>query len=305
MPEMIITRGAPASGKSTFAAQWVAERKGERIEANRDSIRSMLGFPPLGSREQEAFVNKVHGSIVNSALKAENSLIISDTNLRSKGVKDFIRLGLKRNYSVQVKDFDVPLAELIRRDAAREKSVGAEVIQAMHQRFNSRESIEKLFTDAMKDPKAVFSPITQDPSLPRAVVFDMDGTLANLGARNPYDYTMVLDDTLNENIAELARGYAARGVSVIVFSGREDYSYDDTKAWLALHDVPVTELYMRATGDGRKDSIIKRELIEKHLVDKFFVESWIDDRQQVVDMVRQTFAHQNPTVCLQVDYGNF
>lgn len=305
MAEMIITRGTPASGKSTFAQNWVAERQGERIEANRDSIRMMLGFPLLGSKEQEDMVTRIHRAIIDGAIKAEKSIIVSDTNLRSRGVKDLIRLANKHGYSARVEDFDVPLAELIRRDAAREKSVGEEVIKRMHQRFNSRESIEGLFSGALELPPSAFPPIDQDPALPRAVVFDMDGTLANIGERNPYTYTLVGEDLLNENIAEMARAYAKRGVKVIIFSGREDVCYEETMTWLQVNDVPMSELHMRSAGDGRKDSIIKRELIEAHLVGKYFVESWIDDRQQVVDMVRHTFGHENPTICLQVDYGDF
>lgn len=305
MPEMIITRGVPASGKSTFARNWVAEMPDERVEINRDNIRLALGFPLLGTHEQENMVTMVQDKMMAMAFKSGTNIIISNTNLRARFVKDLIRMGMAHDYTVEVMDFDVPLDELLRRDAARDKSVGSEVIETLHQRFNTRSSVASLFKGATEPRADVFSPLTQDVTLPRAVVFDMDGTLANLGGRNPYDYSTVLNDGLNENIAELARGYAARGMEVIVFSGREDCSYNDTLEWLNKHDIPVSNLYMRRTGDKRKDSVIKRELIEAHLVDKFFVESWIDDRKQVVDMVRATYGHQNPTICLQVDYGDF
>lgn len=305
MPEMLITRGVPGSGKSTFAEQWVAERKNERVEANRDKIRAMLGFPLMGDKDQEDMVTRVHQAVIEGALAKEKGIIVSDTNLRARGVKELIRKGQAKGYSVVVKDFDVPLAELIRRDAGREKSVGEDVVKMLHGRFQTRQGIGALFTDAQKPSGSMFSPLDQDPTLPKAVVFDMDGTLANLGERSPYDYTAVANDNLNENIAELARGYAARGLKIIVFSGRDDSCYDDTLLWLEYHNVPVDELHMRVTGDQRKDSIIKRELIEEHLSGRFFIESWVDDRQQVVKMVRETFGHQNPTICLQVDHGDF
>ena len=38
-----------------------------------------------------------------------------------------------------------------------------------------------------------------------------------------------------------------------------------TERWLARHGIPYTALHMRATGDKRKDSIVKRELYEAHI----------------------------------------
>jgi hypothetical protein len=59
-------------------------------------------------------------------------------------------------------------------------------------------------------------------------------------------------------------------------------------------------LIMRATGDMRKDSIIKQELLEREIVPNSFVDFVLDDRNQVVDMWRSLGL-----TCLQVDYGDF
>ena len=58
---------------------------------------------------------------------------------------------------------------------------------------------------------------------------------------------------------------------------------------------------MRASGDTRKDSIVKKELYEKHIKNKYYVSFWLDDRNQVVDMVRKELG----LLCLQVYYGDF
>jgi hypothetical protein len=58
---------------------------------------------------------------------------------------------------------------------------------------------------------------------------------------------------------------------------------------------------MRKNNDQRKDSIIKFELFENHIKDKYYVELVVDDRQQVVDMWRRKLG----LTCLQVDYGDF
>ena len=59
MSHLIITRGLPASGKSTFAAQWVEESPDTRVEVNRDFMRTTLGFPLLGNKDQEKAVTAV------------------------------------------------------------------------------------------------------------------------------------------------------------------------------------------------------------------------------------------------------
>lgn len=43
MNKIIICRGIPASGKSTWAKQWVLEDPEHRIRINQDDIRNMLG----------------------------------------------------------------------------------------------------------------------------------------------------------------------------------------------------------------------------------------------------------------------
>ena len=42
MPTLHITRGLPASGKSTWAREWVAEDPASRAEVNRDQLRLMM-----------------------------------------------------------------------------------------------------------------------------------------------------------------------------------------------------------------------------------------------------------------------
>jgi hypothetical protein len=55
-PVLIITRGHPASGKSTRAIAWVAERPERRARVNRDCLRAMMHGGRLGTAEQEAMV---------------------------------------------------------------------------------------------------------------------------------------------------------------------------------------------------------------------------------------------------------
>ncbi len=137
-----------------------------------------------------------------------------------------------------------------------------------------------------------------------AIICDIDGTLALLAEnRDPYDPTSG-EDTLNDPIANIVGVYDNQTtfpVDLILMSGREEKYREFTEKW--LHKNSITHykaLYMRKTGDFRKDFIIKKELYEKYIKGKYEVLFVLDDRDQVVRMWRE-----QGLTCLQVAYGNF
>ena len=137
--------------------------------------------------------------------------------------------------------------------------------------------------------------------LKRAIICDIDGTLANLGDRSPYDFANVDRDELKHATAETVRVFARAGFAILLFSGRNDSAREMTIAWLAANDVPFDELVMRRTGDRRKDSTVKREMYERTAPGAYEVLLVLDDRDQVVEMWREELG----LPCFQVDYGNF
>lgn len=127
---------------------------------------------------------------------------------------------------------------------------------------------------------------------PRAVVFDIDGTLADLKHRLPLlpNYNAFFDemhkDTCIESVAELARIIYDTGVyQVILSSGRPDSHREETLRWLADNAIPHHRLYMRKTGDYRPDHVIKNEVREK-IQEDYHILLVIDDRPKVVEMWR-------------------
>src|SRR6266571_7817844 len=96
----------------------------------------------------------------------------------------------------------------------------------------------------------------------KAIIVDIDGTLAEKGNRNPFDYTTVDQDTLIVPVVETVKALAKYGYKILIFSGREDSCFEMTLRWLKKHQIPCDILRMRKTGDNRKDSIVKKELYE-------------------------------------------
>ena len=80
-------------------------------------------------------------------------------------------------------------------------------------------------------------------ALPVAWLFDIDGTLAANGERNPYDWQKADADTPNLALVTMAQALAAHpGVSAILaISGREERARAITSDWLLRHGVPHDE----------------------------------------------------------------
>lgn len=145
------------------------------------------------------------------------------------------------------------------------------------------------------------SPKSSRATKPRAVIVDIDGTLAIITDRSPYSYLGVLKDKPNVPVIEVARALASAGHTLVIVSGRSELAREDTELWLARHlGAPFEGPYMRSVGDDRKDEVIKRELYDREIRPRFDVLCVLDDRDQVVRMWRAVGL-----VCLQVAPGDF
>lgn len=285
MKKVILFRGLPGCGKSTRARQILDENPGAYKRINKDDLRLMLdNNHHTGSNEK--FVLKVRDLLILQALEAGKHVIVDDTNIHPKH-EARIRELVKGQAEVELVDMmDVDIETCIKRDLARPNSVGPGVIRRMWQEYLD-----------WKKPE-----LEQDRSLPHAIVCDLDGTLALLNGRSPYDASKCDCDLLNEPVADIVRRYHDGGHQIVFLSGREAKFREPTERFLHQHLGPEFkyELLMRRTGDMRKDSIIKEEILRASILPRFFVEFVLDDRNQVVDMWRGLGL-----TCLQVDYGDF
>lgn len=143
--------------------------------------------------------------------------------------------------------------------------------------------------------------ITQNPTLPKAIICDLDGTLAFMNGRNPFDAGRCEHDVLNEPVGNLLRNYKMLGYQILLVSGREEQFKPQTLMFLEKHAIAFDVLLMRKIKDYRKDAIIKTEIYEEYIKNKFFIEFVLDDRNQVVDMWRKELG----LPCFQVFYGDF
>lgn len=269
MKKVLILQGLPASGKSSFAKELLLANPGRWVRTNKDLLRQMA-HASYWSKGNEKFIRKLRDTTILMALEAGKHVVVDDTNFGSN--IDRISELVKGKARVIVNDsfLKVPLEECIRRDLLRPNSVGKDVIMKMYNQF----------VRSQVTPQIVYN-----PDLPDAIIVDLDGTLAIMGDRSPFDVSRCDLDLPNYPVLETVHKWQDSR-TIIIMSGRTDDGKEKTEAWLHKHGVKYQHIHMRKTGDMRKDSTIKQELYENFVRDQYNISFILDDRQQVVDMWR-------------------
>ncbi|MGK7926289.1 MAG: AAA family ATPase [Spirulina sp.] len=268
MKKVLILIGLPASGKSTYAKELLLEHPGRWVRTNKDLLREMA-HASYWSPKNERFIVKLRDEIILLALEAGKHVIVDDTNFGPH--VEHIKNLVKGKAVVEVDDsfLKVPVEECIRRDLERPRSVGKDVIMKMYNRYiRTRPQVPD-----------------RDPDLPDAVMVDMDGTLAIIGDRSPYDASKCGEDRPNPPVLDTVLKWQ-KDTKIIIISGRTDDGKVQTEEWLKRYGVNYGEIYMRKQGDQRKDSIIKEEIYRQNIEGKYNIRFILDDRNQVVEMWR-------------------
>ena len=141
----------------------------------------------------------------------------------------------------------------------------------------------------------------QNPELPKAIICDLDGTLCLMNGRNPFNASKCDQDLINTPVANLLKNYKKLGYKIVLVSGRDDKYKEPTLLFLEKHAIAFDALLMRKTKENRKESVIKAEIYNDCIKDRYFVEFVLDDRNQVMD----TWRKELKLPCFQVYYGDF
>lgn len=293
MKKVIILKGIPASGKSTYAKQLVKDNPGMYKRVNRDDLRMMLDGYQF-SKSNEKFVKKLRDFIIEEGLMRGKHIIVDDTNLSESnidGIREIAKAHTeKTGHPVRIEEklFEISAEEAIKRDSKRENPVGEKVIKRMDKQLNGFIKTKPVYRN-------------QNDDLPKAIICDLDGTLAIIGDRSPFDGSKCEFDLPNTPIVNMVKQYKSIGYKILLLSGRNGQYKPETIRWLEKYDVEYDALWMRADKDMRKDSVMKKELFEKNIENQYNVEFVLDDRDQVVDLWRNELN----LPCLQVFYGDF
>jgi len=297
--KVIISIGIPGSGKTTWALEFLRKNP-DWVKVSRDDFRFMLRNSPVLDFKGESLVTDLFYKAARRAILNGYNVILDNTHCKLSYINQAIEM-LNDVADIDYRYFDVPLKTCIERDEAREKKVGQEVIKRMHKDltnmldvfdFQPRKRKERRRRDYAKD---------WNPDLPNAIITDIDGTVAHMnGKRGPFDWKRVGLDDPDTPIIEALKAWKATGAQVIAVSGRDGSCQQETEEWLKAAEVPFDAIFMRPAGDFRKDSLIKKEIYENYIKDRWNVIMVYDDRDQVVEIWRSLGLK-----CAQVEPGEF
>ena len=133
----------------------------------------------------------------------------------------------------------------------------------------------------------------------KAIIVDIDGTLAKMCDRTPFEYNKAINDEVHPHIVKIIEMFEDKHFILLV-TGRDEECKDVTENWLIKKGVPFDDLFMRPKGNREQDSIIKQRIYEEKIQGKYEVVFALEDRDQVVKMWRGIGLP-----CLQVAEGNF
>ncbi len=280
--KVYVTVGLPGSGKTFWAKEQVRKEPNKYKIICKDDLRRLLDDGKY-SKDAEKFVEKARDALILLALDHGKHPIVADTNLSPRH-SEHIRQLVQGKATVEIQDFtNVPLETCIKRDHDRPFRVGKKVIMKMYNQFLA--------------PK-VESPV-YDPNLQPAHIFDIDSTLALHNGRNPYATELCEGDLVNEPVREILNNIK-QPRCIILCSGREDKFRPHTERWLRANEIDYDHLFMRKTGDKRRDDIVKKEIYEENIRGKWNVAFVVDDRKRVVDAWRSLGL-----TCFQCAPGDF
>lgn len=292
MVQVTVLIGIPGSGKSTVAKALASQDKGKTVIVSRDAIRlHMFGVVFDPSIEDE--VTKVHNSLVLDALRSGKNVVVDNTNLRGKYRNDIKKLiveaGVTAGYGEIFINTDVETCKT--RNLMRPVGYGQVPPDAMDKFI---ELAKPWYSGKAKPDSCLIVPPNQavnnravvDPTKLKAIVCDLDGTLADMNGRDPYDASTCDQDLVVPSVLACIEAMHAQGYNIIFVSGRDSKYRFPTEMFLRKHIAFPYVLLMRSQGDTRKDDLIKKEIYHEAIEPFYNVAFVLDDRPRVVRMWR-------------------
>lgn len=315
MSKLYVFRGLQGSGKTTQARELqeaILSKGAQALKIERDEIRmEILGSYWTGIWEDEKKVTEVQHERISTLLKLGVNVISSDTNLRDKDVQTLMEIAHKVGAEVRFLNLrETPLEVCIKRDAARERTVGEDILRDKYNRFiKGKKLVDLEYKPRMKknlediDFDAVASYVKPEGGR-KTILLDIDGTVANHeGVRSPYDTSKYREDTVHEDVRDVIWALDYADYDIVVFSGRHEDFRGDLEWWLEHHMIPFDRIIMRERADIR-DDYEKLYLFEKYIRNdpKISVHSVFDDRNRVVF---NTWRRALGLRCFHVQDGDF
>lgn len=276
MPKLTMMCAPPAAGKDTYISEYL----------------------PYFFRVSQDDQGKGYLQEFQYALKNGNDIVVSRMNFNKEQRNRYLAPAKEAGYTTEIIVLHQNYDTCFKRCMAR---IGHPTISTEQ---SARSALETFFTRYERptsDEADVVTFVYPELKLQLpAVVFDLDGTLAEIDHRlhhvrveKPLKKNWaafnreIPNDSLNEWCKTLMDQMHIQH-SVVICSGRNESTKTDTIDWLKKHAIKYDELFMRPLKDSRDDTIVKEIMLHFELKTRYnrilFV---VDDRPKVVRMWRK------------------
>lgn len=280
-PAVVIVRGLPSCGKTTWAREWVEEKPDDRARVCRADIDAMAGGEWTLER-----ANNTRDAALSALLKQGIDVVVDDIHLSDTSILPVLAVARAHKATVLVFDMtNISLEEVLRRNSHRDRPVHEDVIAGYYRTF-VRDREFPLSVPKLAEPEEPVFYVPVDGLATYLV--DVDGTVALRGDRGPFDWERVDEDEPNVAVVRLLEALDGTGLfQFVLLSGRSEVCRDATEGWLAKKiGIAYERLFMRDAGDNRPDDVVKREIFDREIRERYNVVGVFDDRNKVVAMWR-------------------
>lgn len=277
---LVLMVGPPGSGKSTTAT----------------NIVDTLGYTYINQDLQ----SKDHIRLFNEAIERGDNIVVDRMNFDKRQRARYLEPAKKAGYAIRITVHHVPKAVCMERclkrlDHATIKNE-KDASSALNMFFSKYERVTSDEADI------VISLGHENPKdKPLALWVDLDNTLTDASHRQHHvqkpegvkkDWVSffkgMTEDPVVLPVLKLIQKYEETGYKIVYCSGRPDSYEKETREWLFKKGAPAPKnLFMRNRSDSRRDDIIKQNLLDFEVLTRFRVEFCLDDRDQVVKMLRE------------------
>ena len=280
--------GISGSGKSTYSHELWETNPSNFVIVNRDKIRELL----FGYTESDIYnyyqrndivklekkVTKYEDTLIYEALEENKTVILDATHLEKK----YIERHEYWNVPIELIWFDTNLDEAVERDSFRSRKVGKDIITKQYNKYiNLKKSLEHY--------KFIPYSIKQDLNLPPCILYDIDGTIAQMHNRGPFEWNKVKEDYMIYSVVStidwLSDLDSKNRPTVILCTGRDGIALNDTIEWLDNNEIYYDDIMIRNEKDMRPDWVVKEEMW-KNISKQYNIIAMYDDRLQVVRRAR-------------------
>ena len=288
MSKLIIMRGLPGSGKSTWAKAWVNEDPINRVRLNWDDMRNMMGPYWIPERENTGILKELREKFLKHMMERNWDIVCDNMNLNPKEIEFYENIVKEFNedghpYTIEFKDFFIPVEECIRRDAMRANPIGEKTIKSLFHKYMP-------LIVGSEHRKKIESQPTYRADKPDCIIVDMDGTLAfNLSGRSFFDdIDMIKYDTPLLATVSILRAMKMTGTcNIFIVTGRSEKSREATEVWLAENNIPFDKVFMREDGDYSHSQDFKQKVYEDNIKNNYNVLFVLDDDTKCIEMYQE------------------